>query len=205
MFVSLLIHTMPWWTLLHSFSIRASNSTFFCCTVSNSSLKSLHMVIRDWFCSFRWHMTSLKFLLSVLWRLARRCECGSIIERSEFFVTNESGGEADSRGVGLRYTSNALDLCDDWNDGIDDFAGNCRPSSFSNDCGWFRDAYGIQTERKSNNFSNLNWACRFISRNLHQIREIVWNQQTVNFQFPVERRDWLVRSCAVTFSVEPLI
>lgn len=57
-------------------------------------------------------MTSLKFLLSVLWRLVRR-GCGSISERSLFFVTNESGGEADSRGVGLRYTSNALDLCDD--------------------------------------------------------------------------------------------
>lgn len=57
-------------------------------------------------------MTSLKFLLSVLWRLVRR-GCGSISERSLFFVTNESGGDADSRGVGLRYTSNALDLCDD--------------------------------------------------------------------------------------------
>lgn len=136
LFESLLIHTPKLlWPLLQSFSIRANNSTFFCCTVNNSSLKSLHIVIRDWFCSFKWHITSLKFLLSFLCRLTRR-ECDSPID----FDVNESGGEAESRGVGFLYTSNALDLCDDWNEGTLGLGGSCKPSSVSNDCGWFRDA-----------------------------------------------------------------
>lgn len=127
LFVSRLIHTPKLLCpLLQSLSIFASNSIFFCCTVNNSSLKSLHIVMRDWFCSFRWHITSFRFLLSFLWR-------------PTFLLINESGGEADSRGVGFRYTSNALDLCDDWNDGMVGLCGSCKPSSFSNDWGWFRD------------------------------------------------------------------
>lgn len=123
------------WPLLHSFSIFVNKSAFFCCTVSNSSLKSLHIVMRLWFCSFKWHITSLRFLLSVLWRFVIR-EWGSMV----FVVTSDdSGGEADSRGVGFRYTSNALDLCDDWNDGAIGRDESCKLSSFSNDCGWFRD------------------------------------------------------------------
>lgn len=68
---------------------------------------------------------------SLLCRLTRR-ECGSPID---FEANDESGGEAESRGVGFRYTSNALDLCDDWNDGTLGRGGSCKPSSFSNDCG----------------------------------------------------------------------
>lgn len=124
--------------LLHSFSIFVSKSAFFCCTVSNSSLKSLHIVMRLWFCSFRWHITSLRFLLSVLWRFVILCEWDDSIW---LLVASESGGEIDSRGVGFRYTSNALDLCDDWNDGTIGRDGSCKLSSFSNDCGWFRDVY----------------------------------------------------------------
>lgn len=46
-------------------------------------------------------------------------------------VASESGGEMDSRGVGFRYTSNALDRCDDWNDGIEGRPVNCILSSGS--------------------------------------------------------------------------
>lgn len=134
--------------LLQSLSILAINSIFFCWIVNNSSLKSLHIVINDWFCSFRWHMTSFKLLLSLLWSVASR-ECGST---SDLLVDNESGGEDESRGVGFRYTSNALDRCDDWNDGMNERGGSCKLSSVSNDWGWFRSACQNKINAKS-------WKC----------------------------------------------
>lgn len=159
-----IVHTVDWLfipttkllcpLLLHSFSIFVSKSAFFCCTVSNSSLKSLHMVMRLWFCSLRWHITSLRFLLSVLWRFVILCECD---ESSWLLVANESGGEIESRGVGFRYTSNALDRCDDWNDGTIGRDGSCKLSSFSNDCGWFRDVYKTNSEKENGHFKRLNF------------------------------------------------
>lgn len=57
-------------------------------------------------------MTSLRFLLSVLWRI-REWDSILFVVAVAAGVVSESGGEAESRGVGFRYTSNALDLCDD--------------------------------------------------------------------------------------------
>lgn len=131
--------------LFRSLSIRDLSSTFFCCTVSSSSLKSLHMLMSSWFCSFRWHMTSLRFLLSVRKKSLTRPVC-SWNERS---MALTSIGEVDSRGVGFRYTSKALDRCDDWNwVGMVERIDSCRLSSLSMDCGWLRAACGRGGERE---------------------------------------------------------
>lgn len=66
-------------------------------------------------------------------------------------VASASGGDMDSRGVGFRYTSNALDRCDDWNDGIDGrpvndilSSGSVDTVAVANDFGWFCEACGTQ-------------------------------------------------------------